>query len=37
LSNGIARLDETIWAMNLHLAEISQAVAPGAHAVVLLD
>jgi len=23
--------------MNLHLAEISQAVAPGAHAVVLLD
>ena len=24
-------------AMNLHLAEISQAVAPGAHAVVLMD
>ena len=24
-------------AMGLHLAEISQAVAPGAHAVVLLD
>jgi transposase len=27
----------TTEAMSLHLAEISQAVAPGAHAVVLLD
>jgi hypothetical protein len=25
------------WAMNLHLSEISQQVAPGAHAVVLMD
>jgi DDE superfamily endonuclease len=25
------------WAMSLHLAEISQQVAPGAHAVVILD